>query len=284
MRRRPASPLLRASAGAVGTLLVACGSTAEPAPPSEPVPAQPEAEPEVELADTHELTVKIVMPESYVYKGVPMLYLDIGEEQPITLGSVQISGNEDRTYVIRRQVDPRVKLPKRVRVFLHAPADADEANPSPDDQYAEATGVVGEEFLLEASRYVPQVTLSLRPPEKPKDDPAQQVYANTKGSHHYQDEPGPEVLLRIDLEGADLKGPQQVKVRIAFDPPSSGSLEGTIEVPRLPAEIAIDVLSSRGRKHTFQVFVDAGEEGTPGHRSAHGDSMSGDRLRAVLRP
>ncbi|MCB9690990.1 MAG: hypothetical protein H6736_04170 [Alphaproteobacteria bacterium] len=277
MKRRTSTPLLRAM---VGSAILGCAGSGETGIADVEASTPPAPEP-VELAPTREMTVLVEVPEDYtLQKGTPMIYVRNAAGELLRQSSVILNPRPERVSRTRWTFDHRIEVPRVVDVELVIPYDDQETPyPSREDLYARQPVVVGETVTLRPTRYMPQVeaTLALWEPEEVELEkgPERPIYANTKGSHHYQDPP-PQQAARLDVEGPDEEVFRTLLIRLLFDGETKRELRATVTVPRLPAEVAV-VAPKGGLPPTYRLMVEAGG------RSATVDSMPGDVARMVLR-
>lgn len=298
MKKRTSKPLLRASMAAVGTALLACagpGNADKPGSPDEEVqPFEP-----IEHAATRVLKIVVVPPAYFQPKEPAVLTLaDLNGRvlatRTLTL-DVAAAGSSSLDWAIPEGID----LPREVRVSIVVPADDDPVSPSANDLSATVTGVVGEPMALVAAIHLPvrEVTVvgvpspsrrarELRDPPPPPGPP---VYANTKGSHHYQaldaappPVPVPTVVAIIEVEGPPDRDLMGMNLRVVGPDPDADELHGIVGVGRFPSEIRVMAMPGQVVPDRFQLILTSGEPVGKAH-TAVVDALLGGRVRAVLR-
>lgn len=239
MKKRTASPLLRASALMTGSALFGCSVSAQPsAEPTEDSPTEP-----LELADTHRVTLQVLVPDDAKPTGPIRVELRApgAEGPPLATREFPLTG---RSTAIDWDVDPSVPLTTRLHVRAYAPvADA----PSPRDLIAEATGAITSLLTLKLHPQVALVEVALN--STVLAEARRPVYANTKGSHHMQDrhpravnEPPPPAPPPPPVTTITVHAPNGAPVRVLNITVADGDnqvFNKAVIVPSFPAELVL---------------------------------------------
>lgn len=295
MKRRRSTPLLRATVAAAGTAMLACaGPGAATGPDGSDGPdGRPPDQPEPEAADR---TLKLVLiPETGVVPKEPAtLTLTSLDGRTLATRTLAVDSGAAGAVFVDWAIDPSVELPSEVRVSLVIPMDDDPKNPSPNDLSAVVTGKVGEKMNLVPRVHMPSrdVTVVAVPSAAGRErqarlpPPGPPVYANTKGSHHFQDAvpvmPAPVVVAVLEVEGPEDRDLHGMNLRVVGPDPLDDELHGLVAVTRFPSEVRVMALPGQVVPERFQVILEAGKNLGKRH-VAEVDAFVGGRVRAVLR-
>lgn len=200
MKKRRSRPLLRASIAAMGaSLLAGVGSTTTAA-----------AEPPKSAVSIRVLNVSVQPPAGFVAAEPGVLTLRTTDGRLLATRLVRMKRGHNKATRIDWKLDKAVELPRRVQVTVVLPADDDPATPSPNDLSATLTAEVDQPIRLFPEVHQPGKTPSVQPVPTKRPEP-RPVYANTKGSHHYETSAEPSKPLELD--GSDLPSERGASVR-----------------------------------------------------------------------
>ncbi len=269
MKKRTATPLLRAASLVAGSAMTSCSVEARPT--GEPTEASPVAP--VEMAPHHTVTLAVTTEDDQR----PDKPISLTLRAPGVTGGPPLATAEfpftDRVTVIRWQIDPSVPLPLTYTVGANVQlGDA----PSPRDLHAVVTEKVTSVGILRLRPKVPLVDVVLESAM-----PKMPVYANTKGAHHQQEPAGPAEVLRVMLDAPPDTAGGPLHVMVTRDGQTQPFLRNFVHVGSFPAELVLrlppDETLFQDVFYTFEI----GEE-TPRHVITTLRSPPHETVRATL--
>lgn len=234
MKRRSVRPLLRQALIASG--LIAC---ADETASSEGEEGEPELQAAAEGVEKRRIWVGVYLPEGADPKGpVTITLFSRDGKEPLLTKTVPRTGEQNQTVTW----EPEVPLPVSLRAEVVVPFDGDPSTSEDLDYVGVGVGEPGRSPGVLMLPRVSTLTATLEPavPQEP-------VYANTKGSHHYQEPPGetlppkPRTQLRITRERPLIPAHVSTTLQVSLfvgdgDTPTYIDFVG---VPRFPLDLGV---------------------------------------------
>ena len=232
MKRRSIRPLLR-QALVAGTLLACSDEAAHTQTPKAETPAP------VEKAEKRRIWVSVYLPEGANPKGpVTVILFSENGKEPLVTKTFPRTGEKNQTVTWESEI----ALPMTVRAEVVVPADDDPTSKNLD--YVGAG--IGKEGKSPGVFVLPRVTVLEATLKDAR--PKAPVYANTKGSHHFQDAaavppapPKPRMRLRITREKPLIPAYIGSTLRVSLvEREGKTPLYNTfIAVPRFPLDLSL---------------------------------------------